>query len=765
MHLFCCAHPSHSSESNKANLVPSTHPCQKHWCKLAIVIGVLIVIGSSALGIMGLLQHYGVSLPKNLAPVIGTIGHSSNFWVIGLTGISIGLFFIGKGVQSLKKENHEIAILQESVSQNLPQNDSQQTNSQLKYTPLLNTLRIKLNDRRFIDIKDSKWFMNNRIDSSLFEMDLGNDLINYNFWMLLNRKKGQKYQAEEDGKLVEYRGDKNLLDEEKVCAVVDCTLKALEKFLSDQKEITETHRFVIRSIFSSNNRFIRMNREVFNRASIKEGSTIEQILKPEFREKRLSLIQALRDVSSNKNKKQAQRRVEDCFMDLVLYEFAFASELGIDLELISDGGSGGARYARDRYGQKILVIKPDDEGPLGTNNPQWYAPIKRLLISPKSCLDGNSESLAELDSWLCDRHFGFWSVPSTTIRYINSRGFVGHHNKKCSVQMFVDECQTLSEYIGISSKYCNLPRRFLRRHFEKNKEELLEKLPIQLLQKIALHNFLIEDIDCHFENILVCLWDPKKTGRIDSIFQGNSLQKPIKDSIQQPIQQPTQDPIQDFVSNLFKEKNNQQLILKLLSFSEIDLQSEKKNITLIKHDGGSSNPHQHPYDCDYLQIRFKHLFEVLPHFDQPCLLESAQLMEGKKENLKKFLIEKATRDLCNVVISGIFQEFIRENKENFEKYIFENTANDELRHQLINNLVVATGVTGAKRINYRYHFNYHLKRIKKNIKTRIESFQVMHNFLEQSSTSPMRELLQVKSRADFQREMTDLEDIVFECNT
>ena len=215
------------------------------------------------------------------------------------------------------------------------------------------TIRVKLG-KRFIDYTAPDIDIDK--DSSCIAIDLGDKAAEKNLWKLLMRKKGQKYQiGSEEGR-----------SQEKICEeiqeVVTDTITRLNGYLARQHTVTRAHQFAIKMMFSQEGPLCRLNKEIFCRGAIAEGSHIEKILAGEtFTKKRGELavaLQQLRDAHEDKNCKLA---VEAKLMDLAYEELSFMQKLGVDLEANTDGGSGGARYARDRFGRKILVVKPGDE--------------------------------------------------------------------------------------------------------------------------------------------------------------------------------------------------------------------------------------------------------------------------------------------------------------------------------------------------------------------------------------------------------------------
>lgn len=647
-----------------------------------------------------------------------------------------------------------------------------------------NTVRLKFSNKRFVDITSKKF--EGKMPPFPLQMELGDKTLNYNFWMLLKRKKGQIYRVDERGRLEKkfrfwgFKQEKG--ESEKVKEAVSAAIQGVNRYVA-KNTMTEVHQLVIQRIFSSKihlQRTIdkktqessplgRMRREVFDRGAIDEGSPLEKLLNTELEKKRAGLVQALkamRDVSDKTALQTAKRHVERAFMDLAFEEFEFTQRLGVDLERVGDGGSGGARYARNRFGKKILVIKPGDEGPLEVNNPQWYARLKRLLIDPKSCLEGNPEQMAEVDSWSWDRSFEIWSVPPTDVRFVASDNFVRKRYKECSVQMFVDGCVPLSQYTGISSVIFWLPRCFQRWYCgsrydtgpfysvgqrKERKKELMEKLPLRSMQRVGVKDFGTENIDCHPENILV---------KAKKVSSGNT----VPDRLFSGDWSVSDTEISDFVAHLFnpQENGNQDLLGHLFFSEQMTIDGEVKEVTLITHDGGASNPHKHPARWDWLSLRNKHHFEVFPHFEEMFTEEVKNLVNGKDDVFAGFLLEKGVRNLRSILTPDVFVKFwsLESNRSLYKQWVFEQDRDIayEFRLRLIPALFIATEASSRKGPYYQFYFNYHLKRIQGNLKTRIDSFYAMKKRVN-SDEHKARDLFKdVTSHTDFKRELEGLND-------
>lgn len=588
----------------------------------------------------------------------------------------------------------------------------------------------------------------------ILDLTLDSDETNHNLNMLMRRGKGTIFALEE-GKFIPVSGHFwNKDHQDQIKEKITHVLLELEKNLNKQDQKgQDVLKVLITELFQKEGCMTRLSASVLDRGAIKEGSEIEKTLNQDLSKAREELVDAIlgcerlfsitgadrnavtqfvgKLFESENNQKllkqffnltdiddeerKSLQTVEKKFMNLTFAEFLFAQSLGIELKGVSDGGSGGARYAYDRFGHKILVIKPGDEGPHGINNPQWYARLKQLFVSPHFCLNGNSESLAEEDSYVMDRFFKFYIVPPTDLRRVESKTFHGEiHDKECSVQMFVKDCKPLADHLGVSYYLQNLPRSFFRWLMGgkynpqtdntwlanvfgrvKRHEEFLNKIPQDIFEKLVLHNFLTEDIDGHFGNALVL-----DDGRV------------------------------------------------------------------LKHDGGDTHPHDHPDHEDYLSTRFKHLIEVLPQCDSSFSPDAKDLILDRQHILFEVLEEKATRAICNIiwpkaVLDGFWT---KENSLLVKQWIFGGE-NSDLYDQILKALVDLSvektdlkteGQKSLYRKKCQRFYSYHLKRIKKTIMTRIDSWKVLIDHLQ--TDKPIRDLLLIVSRRDFEEKLKSIKD-------
>lgn len=544
----------------------------------------------------------------------------------------------------------------------------------------------------------------------------------HDLYRLFKRKRGTIYTYDtKEQRLKKVKGIRQKIsyiryrskEQQKVQSRVRTILFSLDRAISQKDSIyTETdekftvYQTIFRHFFFGKGSLARMNTKVYNRSSIPETkaeTSLQTLLCPDLNVKKQELILALQNLRDYLVSGDAQdlrelahevlrlgkrERIEDFFelfhrgeyaelrleardalQALTFVESEFAKDLGLDLKRIGDGGSGGARFAFSRYGLKLNVVKPYNEGPHGDDNPKWYAPIKRWFGSAPSALKGNYEPSSEVLSDDFGKHFDI--TPSTHESKIYSEDFVNSHEKPASVQAFIEESKDLGSYLGINYKANYLPRSWQRKLYEVLPESRLARwikpelgnipyLDEELLFRIGLHNFLVGDIDCHFGNILIKELNHKDVSPIASLMTPIYAQT---DEMLEKMESIADKDIESFVNRLFhpgkkglteeQKKNlksqykfpteNKKYLKKLaeeekkqaLSKQQQLLQSyfaagqvkkhmwneETKeynlvsiDVALFKPDGGGSLARHHPKG--YLESRFRFLFEILPQFNE-----------------------------------------------------------------------------------------------------------------------------------------------------
>lgn len=573
------------------------------------------------------------------------------------------------------------------------------------------------------------------------EFNLGSDLDNRNFVTLLRRPPGQTLRVNVRGELVPVN-DENVyayerrFQTEQVRNVVTRLIGLLEQRVT----AAAANRLAIKH-FLTKSPLTRMSREMFDRSAIAECSELEEVVDEEIIHVRARFKAALQGYYDNGPNDVGDRKkaIEDGSMHLCIAEFIFNQKLGQDLERVTDGGSGGARYARDRFGRKILVVKPIDEGPHGEYNPQWYSGIKRRLVGPRACLEGNNETEAELDAWRFDRLIETNLVPPTAQQELESEQFNGPARKVCSVQMFVDGCVTLGEFLGIKPWQHNIPRTILRSQLDGER-----RLPLSLAERAAIHNFGSGDIDAHFSNFLV-----KATPVPENAPRSLMFRLMRRD----PENRVDEDEIHQFVDTFFVNRHKEDLLQELLASEDVVVgNNDVRRVTLIKHDGGASFPHHHP--TSWLGTRFKHLFEVLPDYAEPFSDHARGLLNHKEQGFTQFLQEKGKREIENLMSANANTGFWTEvNKQRVWNWLGDDEADEILQSRLAQEMLEAEGQADNLE-EQRQEWLQELERIRGTIQTRRDAWRLLiaHVVTDHS----IRELLQVRSEDDFQEALAEL---------
>lgn len=649
----------------------------------------------------------------------------------------------------------------------------------------VNTIRLKVGEGKsmlFTSDKLAPHYLN--VKGSI-DWDLKNDDFNNTFWSFLTREKGMRYSLNQEGELIVIRGLAERIRYRKHKEAIDETINfkfnGLIKSLDDQLSQADRSQdpvfsLLLRHFFDEQGVIGRLSRKIFSRSHFHKCYKIEELLEPVLETKRKAFKETI--VQFKKQETAVNwLKLEEACIDYVYAEMSFAHVVGIPLKKISKEGSGGARFAFDRFKKKVLVIKPGDEGPYGINNPNWVkASIKRALGSEKRCLKGNSEPLAEVDSYSIDRSFSLNIVPTTDLRYVASMDFVGPRVKDCSLQMYVQGCKPLEDYLKIPKWVNHMPRTFMRWYFggleehqkktlskrvqsllqwlrvklggEAFEKQLNQKLPPDkmrsMFERVGVHNFLSEDTDCHFKNILV---------REESVIPKNTLVKKLFNSKEKLSDQE----IDTFVEDFFKENYFQEFLGHFLLSEKIETDSETTQISLVKHDGGGSNPHHHPNG--YFSTRYKHLFEVLPHFREKFSTEIQDkfLNNNGDPSFLTFLESKLYRALNKLFedVEGCenFDMFWKKNCLLFQEWMLVREAKRkaEIEMTILSQLKAPMGISPNR---YKRTVKKELKRIHQNIRTRVDSWEVLQAHLAQNE--PMRALFKTMTPKQFKAKLEEI---------
>lgn len=689
--------------------------------------------------------------------------------------------------------------------------------STLWHAPLDGTVRIKIGKERFLDVHDPS----SQEEMRRLKINFETWGKNENLWRLLTRRQGEGLRVNARGFLG--RAQLSSLSKKEKQAVQDLVNRTLSKLIRDFEAVkmNRIHKIVLEHIFTKSP-LTQMSRKMYDRSVIQEGSKLQKRLKPEYAAQKAKLEDALKNFNDNFGREaQESARVAmestrvaiaDELIRLSDCERELAQVLGLELKPVAEGGSGGAVYARDRLGHKIQVIKRTDAGPFGPNNKSWTAWFKSFFISQRPCLDGNSEPLAEYDCYRLDSCFiHLHLVPPTKMGDVQSASF---DNEKihCSIQMWIDGCKTLSEYLDFNAHF--LPRSFLRWYFDDEKYE--SKLPQGLMERVGILDFLSENIDTHLENVLVKVLDDKKEDDVlDRLLKGEEIAKEeiaefvfhlfsnkethkkyakilphslmkllivhedfdkhldaileillderrVDDFLDRLFDKDKTvhpEEITNFVNQLFSRNWHQKLLERLFPS---ETTKSGKRVLLVKHDGGSSNPHSHPTSWDLLSLRFKHFIEVLPSFKKPLSKEAKEaIFHPEKEAFQEFIyakIEHGLESILSARVAKIFWDLgnstlVKEWVRSLEKMKESDmTTLEEKLMEAVHKEALERGKSlSSKDIEmHKKYFRRNLKRLQGNIRTRWESWIVLKIYAGNDGLS-MRDFLQVRTRSDFTR--------------
>jgi hypothetical protein len=180
--------------------------------------------------------------------------------------------------------------------------------------------------------------------------------------------------------------------------------------------------------------------------------------------------------------------------------------------------------------------------------------------------------------------------------------------------------------VGASPKMHSLPRPFLRWYCGEQvvggylgnpgtkgakRQEPLAQVSRQSASRIGIRNIEMEDIDCHFENILVMFGDTdEERSVIDRLLNTDEAVDDVE--------------IDVFVDTFFARGHNRILLQAVFFSEETVVSGERKRVTFVKCDNESDHPEGYP------SIRFQHFFEALPSCKQPFSKEVVALLQDRE---------------------------------------------------------------------------------------------------------------------------------------
>ncbi len=182
---------------------------------------------------------------------------------------------------------------------------------------------------------------------------------------------------------------------------------------------------------------------------------------------------------------------------------------------LETGGTGGTYMVRNEKGQKVLVVKPDDESPLSLHNPKQKAsPLVETKLVRATIPVGQDALRAALTYKVAER-IGLTCTPKTDVAILTSDAFhdvtdglvptrfkqLGKavRTKVCSVQEFVPDAITIKTFRE-QQEGLKATRHITDRHIEHNIVEGIDK---QSLEDVALLACLSGATDVNEENVLL----------------------------------------------------------------------------------------------------------------------------------------------------------------------------------------------------------------------------------------------------------------------
>lgn len=197
------------------------------------------------------------------------------------------------------------------------------------------------------------------------------------------------------------------------------------------------------------------------------------------------------------------KRQKDDYEERIMHVM-LSTKLGLDLKK-AEGGSSGVYVGTDLRDRNLLVIKPNDEGPFGINNPNRWQRTKSWLerniftCFSRESLYTNEEYLAEagasiIDQFITKEFSDFNIIPRTRVEKFESKMFRGPPNlKDTSCKPWVDGIKPASSFVpNINLYWLGLGVW----HYASKKVEV----STDEFQRFAILQFLIGDQDGHPDN-------------------------------------------------------------------------------------------------------------------------------------------------------------------------------------------------------------------------------------------------------------------------
>lgn len=347
--------------------------------------------------------------------------------------------------------------------------------------------------------------------------------------------------------------------------------------------------------------------KAFKPGWIVEGGQLERMISPEIFKVRQNLADKRQQLEAYYSQgavpfnDQLAIETKQLLLQWASLEDDLTRTLGLTPKRFQASSSGTYLFY-DRNKRPLAIVKPADEGPRGDNNPYLFSKFKRLFkfLGERTGLLSGEESKAEELAYLLSQKLQLHLVPPTCVKTIRSSMFFRKVEKKCSFQLFIPQLHSAHSFLKIPSHLEKMPvvswKFFFHFKWPWQKESLADtlakNLPVKLLEKVAVCDFLTGNIDRHFENLLMRSW-------------------------KQPIASGT-NPIENFLPYIFR------------SFD---------SILGICIDNGSSFPSAHAKG--YLSTRYMHEIGDFPHANQPFSQELRRQLLKDETFWNQLLLEMA----------------------------------------------------------------------------------------------------------------------------
>ncbi|KAL3700108.1 hypothetical protein R1sor_018130 [Riccia sorocarpa] len=199
----------------------------------------------------------------------------------------------------------------------------------------------------------------------------------------------------------------------------------------------------------------------------------------------------------------------------LLKEMVKAIEGGVQPEM-AKGGLGGAYYFRNRKGERVAIVKPNDEEPFAPNNPKGYVGRKLGVPGLKRSIRVGETGVREVAAYLLD-HEHFANVPATMM--VKASHPIFNVNSKSPVRKEVAD----ANYVA---KLCSFQQ--YAQHDYDASEHGTSAFPVSQVHRIGILDIRILNTDRHAGNILVKKLPSEETlGRLRSFADDSVSLIPI----------------------------------------------------------------------------------------------------------------------------------------------------------------------------------------------------------------------------------------------